>query len=225
MSVGTGLVVIVSRQAHLTRVSLLAAAGHQARYPASYPRTPGRRTRRAVSVSCCLSAAGVRFSGHPVPAGELGLPHGRLTALSQRRTLSGFPRSTLTRFDRVGCLLYPGDGGAHPGPDAVPGQRLPLHNGESLHSATASHHGATIHEASTKVHAIHPSGLPLARDPRMGREVLRLSPRASHPAVTSNARQGRGQASSTRPELRRRPHVGPPNCESTRKVRPRVATA
>lgn len=148
-----------------------------------------------------------------------------LPPTSSGRTPSGFPRSTLTRFDRVGCLLYPGDGGAHPGPDAVPGQRLPLHNGVSLHSATAPHHGATIHEASTKVHAIHPSGLPLARDPRMGREVLRLSPRASHPAVTSNARQGRGQASSTRPELRCRRHVGPPNCEFTRKVRPRVATA
>jgi hypothetical protein len=38
----------------------------------------------------------------------------------------------------------------------------------SLHSATTSHHGATIHEASTKVHAIHPSGLPLTRDPQAG---------------------------------------------------------
>jgi hypothetical protein len=50
----------------------------------------------------------------------------------------------------------------------VPGQRLPLHNGMSLHSATASHHAATIHKASTKVHAIHPSGLPLTRDPQAG---------------------------------------------------------
>jgi hypothetical protein len=33
-----------------------------------------------VSVSCRLSATGIRFSGHPVPAGELSLPHGRLTA-------------------------------------------------------------------------------------------------------------------------------------------------
>jgi hypothetical protein len=50
----------------------------------------------------------------------------------------------------------------------VPGQRLPHHNGMSLHSATTSHHGATIHEASTKVHAIHPSGPPLTRDPQAG---------------------------------------------------------
>jgi hypothetical protein len=30
-------------------------------------------------VSCRLSATGVRFSGHPDPARELSLPHGRLT--------------------------------------------------------------------------------------------------------------------------------------------------
>jgi len=30
-------------------------------------------------VSRCLSAIGVRFSGRPAPAEELGLPHGRLT--------------------------------------------------------------------------------------------------------------------------------------------------
>jgi hypothetical protein len=30
-------------------------------------------------VSCCLSATGIRLSGHPIPAAELGLPHGRLT--------------------------------------------------------------------------------------------------------------------------------------------------
>src|SRR3954454_196926 len=37
---------------------------------------------------------------------------------------------------------------------------------------------------------VHPSGLPLARSPRMERERLRLLPRASHPTVTHDARQG-----------------------------------
>jgi hypothetical protein len=37
-----------------------------------------------LSGSCRLSATGVRFSGHPVPAGELGLPHGRLTTRQPR---------------------------------------------------------------------------------------------------------------------------------------------
>jgi hypothetical protein len=51
-----------------------------------------------------------------------------------------------------------------------PASACRISNGMSLHSATAPHRGATIHEASTKVHAIHPSGLPLARDSRMGQE-------------------------------------------------------
>lgn len=38
-----------------------------------------QRGSYGVPVSCCLSAAGIRLSGHPVPARELGLPCGRLT--------------------------------------------------------------------------------------------------------------------------------------------------
>lgn len=34
---------------------------------------------QGVVVSRCLSAAGVRFSGHPFPAGDVGLPHGQPT--------------------------------------------------------------------------------------------------------------------------------------------------
>ncbi len=31
------------------------------------------------SVSCCLSATGIGFLGHPVPAEQFSLPHGRPT--------------------------------------------------------------------------------------------------------------------------------------------------
>jgi hypothetical protein len=41
-----------------------------------------------VPFSCCLSVAGIGFSGHPLPAGDLGLPCGRLTG--RCRTPSGF---------------------------------------------------------------------------------------------------------------------------------------
>ena len=68
----------------------------------------------------------------------------------------------------MGALYTPGTA-VLSRPDAVPDRRLPHHNGQSLHSAVTTHHGATFHEASTKVHAIHPPGLPLARDPRMER--------------------------------------------------------
>jgi hypothetical protein len=42
-------------------------------------------------------------------------------------------------YDRVGWLLYPEDGGAHPVPDSLPGRRLPLLNGQSLDPAPTSH--------------------------------------------------------------------------------------
>jgi hypothetical protein len=60
--------------------------------------------------------------GHPIPAGGLGLPHGRLTDLAQgrARTPTGLPRSAHTSCDRGGCPLNPEDGGAHPGWVASP---------------------------------------------------------------------------------------------------------
>jgi len=70
------------------------------------------------------------------------------------------------RYDRGGCPLYPGDGGALP----------------------AS--GAPFYEASTRVHAIHPSGLPLACDHPDGTGGPWAFPCAPHPAVTGDARQG-----------------------------------
>jgi len=49
-------------------------------YPTSYAQTTRRRVPvLRPAVSCCLSAIGIGFLGHPAPAGELSLPHGRPT--------------------------------------------------------------------------------------------------------------------------------------------------
>src|SRR5215831_2800288 len=48
-------------------------------YPASYPGTASGGASTRCPVSCRLSATGLRFLGHPAPAGELSLPHGRPT--------------------------------------------------------------------------------------------------------------------------------------------------
>jgi hypothetical protein len=179
-------------------------------------------------VSCRLSATGVRFSGHPVPAGELGLPHGRLTTRHDTRgwTPSGFPRSALTRYDRVGCPLYPGDQRCSPDRMPCPTSACRIPTARPCTPPKTSHRAElrfTRHQQGFTrfTRPVCPSPVILS----MGREPLRLSPRASHPAVTSSARQRQGQAASTRPGLHHRHHVGPPNCESTRKVRHRVATA
>jgi hypothetical protein len=50
---------------------------------------------------------GIGFLNRPAPAGELGLPHGRLTG-PKVRTPTGLSRSTRPRPGRVGCSLNPG---------------------------------------------------------------------------------------------------------------------
>ena len=90
--------------------------------------------------------------------------------------------------------------------------------------------GGHFHETSTRVHAIHPSprpgwlpaqgreprlqapaGLLLARGPRMEHEPLRLLPRASHPAVTRDARRGGDRPSRTGPGTTPSTSAEPPN--------------
>jgi hypothetical protein len=74
-----------------------------------YAATGGRADLFA-TLSCCLSAAGIRFSGHPSPAEEFGLPHGRPT--ERFRTSTGLSRSARASCDRIGRPLQPRDGGA-----------------------------------------------------------------------------------------------------------------
>ena len=66
-------------------------------------------------VSRCLSAAGIRFSVIRFPLGDWAFLTVGLPARASARTPTGLPRSTRTSYDRDGCLLYPEDGGAHPG--------------------------------------------------------------------------------------------------------------
>ena len=83
-------------------------------YPAGYAGATGGGASITVPVSRCLSAAGIRFSGLPAPAGELSLPHVRPTGRPACRTPTGLSRSAWSRCDRGGCRLDPGDGGSLP---------------------------------------------------------------------------------------------------------------
>jgi hypothetical protein len=111
LSIGWGVVVIVVFGVHLTTSAPFRA------------RAPGPISGQLCATtswrgwSCSrgfLSPFDCRhwLLGHPVPAGELGVPHGRLTG--QGRTQTGFPCFARTSNDRGGCPLYSGDGGAHP---------------------------------------------------------------------------------------------------------------
>jgi hypothetical protein len=110
-----------------------------------------------------------------------GIQPSSRSAYRQRRTLTGLPRSTRTSCDRGGCLLYPEDGDAHPVDhlSSTGACRFP-----AASPYTPLRHpiyGDYAHEASTEVHAIHPSGLPLACSPRMERRPLGFSPELHTP--------------------------------------------
>ena len=151
-----------------------------------------------LSVSRRLSTTGIRFSGHPVPAEGLGLPRGRLTTHQQQGgPRRGFhvPHSRVTTG--MGALSTPGTSGAlltecraRPAPAT---SRRPV----PTPRPNIPSRGATIHGASTKVHAIHPSGLPLTRDLHDGTEILRLSPGLrTPPSPATHIKAGTGPNTS-----------------------------
>src|SRR5699024_577014 len=113
-----------------------------------------------VWVSCCLSAAGIGFLGHPVPVGEFNLPHGRPTG--NIRTHTGFPRSTCTRPGRGGCRHRSRGGG-----DLTTGQVPPVAACRFTAANPAPRYyfhppGAHLDETIQRFTHVHPSGLPLA---------------------------------------------------------------
>jgi hypothetical protein len=129
------------------------------------------------------------LSGHPVPARELGLPHGRLTGHT-RPDPDGV--STFRTFEtRPGWVpSLPRGRRCSPGQMPCPASacRFPAASPCTPHTHPTS--GAPFYEASMRVHAIHPSGLPLACDPLDGTAGPWAFPCAPHPAVTGSARQG-----------------------------------
>jgi hypothetical protein len=95
----------------------------------------------------------------------------------KRLVAHGFPRSAPARYDRGGCRcpLYPGDGGALPA--GCRARRSPAASQRPVPApAPAPTGGAPHYGASTRVHAIHPSGLPLTCGLPDGRKRLGLSP-------------------------------------------------
>jgi len=138
--------------------------------------------------------------GHPMPAGGLGLPHGRLTghARGRARTSTGLPRSARTSCDRGGCPLYPGDGGAHPGRGTCSAGAHRSAAASPLSLLLHPTRRGLLHEASTRVHAIHPSGLPWPVAARVERAALGLLPGLrTPPSPATHAEDGTGRRART----------------------------
>ncbi len=131
----------------------------------------------------------------------LGSPRGRLTEPARLGPRRGFHVPHARATTGVGALLDPGDDGAHPDRgDYRPGACrfaaaspcTPL-----LHSTR----GASHNEASTRVHAIHPSGLPLTCGrPDGSGQPLGSTPGLRTPAArswTTHAKVGTGHRART----------------------------
>src|SRR5680860_965204 len=162
--------------------------------------TTAWRSRHLVLVSCRLSSTGIGFLSILFPPEDsafltVGLPNRHLAA----RTLSGFPCSTRVRRGRGGCLLYSeaavSSRSAQPRWSAPAASQRP-----ALCPAGTSHRRSCSLRSIRRFTHVHPSGLPLARRPRMERERVRLLPWASHPAVTHDARQGGDGPADTGPD-------------------------
>ena len=145
-----------SSLAHLTASAPLSGPGHEGPYPAGYPGRPVGGAGHPLPVSRCLSAAGVRFSVILFPPRNwASLTVGLRDQAA--RTQTGLPRFARTKYDRGGCPLYPGDGGAHPG------------QGASLASACRS----TTTSPWTPLQTLHLAGLRLTRHQRAFKQFTR----------------------------------------------------
>jgi len=207
--------IVVPSKAHLAHVSTL----HQVppgRSPCGIrpviPTLPSEETARAGSASCCLSATGIGFLGHPVPAtGDRRPLRSAHRDQPASRTRAGLPRSTCARPDRRGCRLDPGAAVltqpvSCPRPPPAASQRPALHRG-----TTSIHPGLTLTRCHRRFTHVHPSGLPLTCRPRMERGPLRLLPRHFAPRRYQRRTPGWGRAVEHLPGLRHRRHRRPPH--------------
>ena len=147
-------------------------------------RPSGGGASPAAPVSCCLSAIGIRFLGHPAPAGELSLPHGRPTGHHAAGPQRGCRVAHEQAATGQGALFIPGTVVRsrpaitfRPAPAALP---RPVPTAPLEHPIGGGH----FHETSARVHAIHPSPQgPVGYRPRAGNPACRLPPVFSLPAA------------------------------------------
>jgi hypothetical protein len=212
--------------AWLQRLTCLTSARFRARAPGPVSgqlcRAPGGEPGITARVSCCLSAAGLRFLGILSRPGIPPLLRSAYRTASSGADPSGVSmfRTRETRLAQ-GALCTPG-AAVSTGPVVLPAAACRISTASPCRPGLQPAPGRIIDEASARVHCHSPhTSLPLACDP--GRNgVLGLFPELrTRPGRTRQRTSGRGQA-RTLPGLR--PWHKPASFDVlTRNVRPHVA--
>ena len=156
--------------------------------------TAGGGADHRVPVSRCLSAAGIRFSGHPVARWGIQ-PSSRSAYRAQRRPDPVGVATFRTRKMRPDWVPpRPRDGGAHPAASTPSAGACRFSTASPPHPATTSHlRGSTMTRHHRGFTHVHPPGLPLTRGPRMEREPFGLNPGLRTPQLpTTHAEAGTG---------------------------------
>jgi hypothetical protein len=192
LSVGSGVIVIFAFWAHLT-----ASARFRARAPSPVSgrlsTTTSWRTGQSVVVSRCLSGTGIRFSVILRPPGSwalltVGLPAHKTGPRRGFRVPHARAATGLGALYTPGtAVLIPTDGDCRPTPAA------------SLRPVPAPRNrpigGGSLNDASTRVQAIRPSGLPQPVAAGWNGPPLGSSPGLRTPPTRSRRRTpGWGQA-------------------------------
>ena len=169
--------------------------------PRQHPFRLGKSPIRQVMDFLCLAAAGLRFSGLLVPAGELGRPYGWLTG-----------RSTAPRPHRGYHVPLLGDATGEDEP-FTPEPWRPRHgflgyrvlhrwvhrpSGLLARQDRLSHHIRSV--CVTRPQQVHPSNLPVARLALVTGPPFGFSTQASHEVVTVLARWGGDGRMDARPD-------------------------
>jgi hypothetical protein len=168
--------VIVSVTGSPDRVSALSGPGTR---PGIRPviRHGQRRASHHVPVSCCLSATGIRFSVTLFPPGTWAFLTVGLPGTTWRPDPDGVSTFHTCEIRPGWVPPLPRGRRCSSRPDAVPGRRLPLRSGQSLHPATASHQrGSAITGHQRGFTRFTRPVCPSPVVSRMGREALGLNP-------------------------------------------------
>lgn len=118
---------------------------------------------------------GTGFLDHPTPAGELGLPHSRLTG-THVPDPDGVFTFHMAEIRSGWALSAPRGGGVLHGWLLVTNRRLPFRNGQPCPQRLIPSPGVSMSRHHREFACTRPSDLPLACNPRMEREPLGVFP-------------------------------------------------